>query len=132
MKKNILLIDDEELITASLQKLLNRQGYDVVVANDVASALQEVRNADFNLVISDVRIPEVDGLEGIEKIRTLLKESNKPMIPEVLMTGYADLDKYEKAKSLNVMEYLYKPFDNAQFLATVNSILKPEEKNNDN
>jgi len=125
MKKNILLIDDEELITVSLQKLLNRQGYDVVTANDVAFALQRIEDTDFDLIVSDVRIPGMDGIEGIKKIRSALKKLNKPSVPEILITGYADLDKYEKAMSLNVTEYLYKPFDNSKFLEIVNRILNP-------
>ena len=124
MKKNILLIDDEELITVSLRKLLNRQGYDVVTANDVAFALQKIKDTDFDLIVSDVRIPGVDGIEGIQKIRSTLKKLDKPSIPEILITGYADLDKYEKAMSLNVTEYLYKPFDNSEFLEIVKRILK--------
>lgn len=125
MKKNILLIDDEKLITASLQKLLNRQGYDVVTANDVAFALEKIQDTDFDLIVSDVRIPGVDGIEGIQKIRSILKTLDKPLIPEILITGYADLDKYEKAMSLNVTEYLYKPFDNNEFLEIVKRILNP-------
>ena len=125
MKKNILLIDDEELVTVSLRKLLNRQGYDVVTANDVALALQKIKETDFDLIVSDVRIPGADGIEGIQKIRSAIKKLNKPSIPEILITGYADLDKYEKAMSLNVTKYLYKPFDNNEFLEIVKRILNP-------
>lgn len=125
MKKNILLIDDEELITVSLQKLLNRQGYGVVAVNDVARALQKIKETDFDLIVSDVRIPGVDGIEGIQKIRGALKTLDKPPVPEILITGYADLDKYEKAMSLNVTKYLYKPFDNSEFLEIVKGILNP-------
>jgi len=125
MKKNILLIDDEELVTTSLQKLLNRCGYDAVVANDVALALQKIKDADFDLIISDVRMPGMDGIEGIEKIRSTLKELDKPPVPEILITGYADLDKYEKAMDLNITKYIYKPFDNNEFLEIVKGILAP-------
>lgn len=125
MAKQILVIDDEEMITATLQKLLSRQGYDVVTANDVAFALQKIKDADFDLIVSDVRMPGVDGIEGIQKIRSALKELDKPSIPEIVITGYADLDKYEKATRLNVTKYLYKPFDNTEFLEIVKRILNP-------
>ena len=125
MKKNILIIDDEEMITVSLQKLLDREGYHVVTANEVAVALQKIKDADFDLIVSDVRMPDVDGIKGIQKIRNALKRSEKPAVPEILITGYADLDKYEKAMRLDVTEYLYKPFDNSEFLRIVKRILNP-------
>lgn len=125
MKKNILLIDDEKMVRISLKKLLSRQDYNVVEACDVKSALQEIRESDFDLIVSDVRIPDVDGIEGIQKIRGLTKELKKPSIPEILITGYADLEKFEKAMSLNVTKYLYKPFDNNEFLSVVKGLLNP-------
>jgi CheY-like chemotaxis protein len=124
MAKKIVVIDDEDLITASLQKLLSRQGYDVVIAQKSSLALQKVKETDFDLIISDVRMPEMDGIETLRQIRAYLQKSNKKLIPEILITGYADLDKYEKAMDLKVAEYVYKPFDNAGFLQVVKKIFK--------
>ena len=123
MAKKILVIDDEELITISLQKLLSRQGYEVVTSQDAGSALQKIKEGGFDLIISDVRMPGMDGIETILKIRKNLQESKKQLIPEVLITGYADLDKYEKAKELNVARYVNKPFDNDEFLRITKEIL---------
>ena len=123
MAKKILVIDDEELITISLQKLLSRQGYEVVTSQDAGSALQKIKEGGFDLIISDVRMPGMDGIETILQIRKYLQESKKQLIPEVLITGYADLDKYEKAKELNVARYVNKPFDNDEFLRITKEIL---------
>jgi len=119
MAKKILVIDDEELITKSLLKLLEKEGYKTTVARTGKEALEIVKKNDFDLVISDVRMPEMDGIETVEKIRAHFKSLEKKPIPEILITGYADIEKYEKARKLEVKDYIYKPFDTDVFLKTV-------------
>jgi len=123
MSKNILVIDDEGLVTKSLQRLLQSKGYNVVVAGNGLIALEKVKDTDFDLIISDVRMPQMDGIETIRNIRKFLKQQGKKSIPEIVITGYADADKYENAMSLKVREYLFKPFDNADFLEVVQKVL---------
>ena len=119
MVKKILVIDDEELITKSLLKLLSNEGYNTTVAKSGKEALEKVKKIDVDLIISDVRMPEMDGIETIKEIRSYLEKSNKKPIPEVLITGYADADKYTSAMELEVNDYLYKPFNNKEFLQIV-------------
>jgi CheY-like chemotaxis protein len=119
MAKKILVIDDEELITKSLLRLLSAEGYNVAVAKNGSEALDRVKGADFDLIVSDVRMPELDGIETIRQIRAYLEKSNKNQIPEILITGYADKEKYETAMDLKVADYLYKPFDREDFLKVV-------------
>jgi CheY-like chemotaxis protein len=119
MAKSILVIDDEELVAVSLKRLLKKEGYNVAVAGNGKEAIDEVKESDFDLIISDVRMPEMDGIEIIKQIRSCLEKSNKKPVPEILITGYADSDKYEEALGLKVTEYLYKPFDNAELLRVV-------------
>ena len=123
-KKQILVIDDEELVTKSLLKLLNSKGYTATIARSGLEALAKVKEDNFDLIISDVRMPEMDGIETIRQIRTYLEKSNKKPVPEVLITGYADADKYERAKDLDIKDYLYKPFDNAEFLKIVKGVIE--------
>ena len=119
MPKKILVIDDEELITKSLLRLLGNEGYDVAVARNGSEALARVKESDFELIISDVRMPELDGIETIRQIRAYLNKIDKKPIPEILITGYADKEKYETAMDLKVADYLYKPFDREDFLKAV-------------
>jgi len=119
MAKKILVIDDEELITKSLLRLLSAEGYNVAVAKNGSEALDRVKEADFDLIVSDVRMPELDGIETIRQIRAYLKTIDKKPIPEILITGYADKEKYETAMNLKVADYLYKPFDREDFLKVV-------------
>lgn len=119
MAKNILLIDDDELVTGSLKLFLKSEGYNVTTARSGSEANKKVKEADFNLIISDVRMPGMDGIETIKNIRNYLKGANKNTIPEILITGYADNEKYKEGVALNVTNYLYKPFDNDQLLRAV-------------
>jgi len=119
MTKRILVIDDEELVTRSLLRLLNTEGYNASVVKSGQEALLKIQDSEFDLIICDVRMPEMDGIETIKQIRAYLEKSNKEPIPEVLITGYADADKYEQASYLEIVDYLYKPFDNAEFLRIV-------------
>lgn len=119
MAKDILIIDDEELITKSLQKLLKKQGYDVSIAQSGAEALKQIKDRDFNLIVCDVRMPQMDGVETVKEIRRILKEQGKEPIPEILITGYADEGKYKSAVDLKVADYIYKPFDRQEFIEVI-------------
>jgi len=119
MAKKILVVDDEELVTKSLLKLLNAEGYDATIVRSGKEAIEKVKKTDFDLIICDVRMPQMDGIETVKEIRAYLEKENKKLIPEVLISGYADIKKYEEAMNLKVVEYIYKPFDSAEFLRVV-------------
>ena len=114
-----MIVDDEELIAKSLRKLLSKEGYSLSVTKSGQEAIDEIKKSDFDLIISDIMMSGIDGIETIRHIRNYLKESNKKLIPEILITGYADLEKYNKAVELKVADYIYKPFDSADFLHAV-------------
>jgi CheY-like chemotaxis protein len=123
MKKRILVVDDEELITKSLLKLLGAQGYEVTVVRNGKEAIEKIKDSEFDLIISDVRMPDLDGVETIKQIRDLLKQESRNPIPEILITGYADKGRYEAAMDLKVIDYIYKPFDTKEFVATVKNTI---------
>ena len=111
MAKKILVIDDEELIIRSLAKLLEKNNYEAFIAKTGKDALVMVEEENFDLIISDIRIPGLNGIETIKNIYEVLK-NNKSKIPPVLfITGYADQECEQEAKSLNPIDYIYKPFD---------------------
>ncbi len=123
MARKILVVEDEKIITKSLQKLLQKKGYEVDVTNSGREALEKIKSADFNLIICDIRMPDMDGIETIKAVRAYRSEQAKPAIPEILITGYADEEKYKNAVELNVTAYLYKPFDTEELIEAIkNSI----------
>lgn len=119
MAKNILIIDDEELVVESLDKLLKKEGYGVVLAENHKEALAKVKDMDFDLIVSDIRMPEINGVEIIQEIRRFLIENGKKLIPEILITGYSGEDCLKLAEELKVADLIYKPFDVRDFLKIV-------------
>jgi two-component system response regulator HydG/two-component system response regulator AtoC len=124
MAKTILVIDDEELVTESLKKLLKREGYNVIIAKDGREALEQIREYNFNLIITDIRMPELNGIETIRNIRDYLNQKRRKSIPEILITGYSSENSIKEAQELKVADYIYKPFNIKDFLAIVKKNLK--------
>jgi len=124
MRKKILVIDDEGLITTSLEQLLKKSGYDVDIANSGHAAMDKIKEMDFDLIISDIRMPEMNGVEVIKKIREYLRQTGKSLVPEILITGYVDKENFEEAQQLKVADYIYKPFNIKEFLDVVKKNLK--------
>ena len=119
MAKRILVIDDEALVIESLKKLLKKKGYDVSIAKNGLEAMQRIEEGDFDLIVSDIRMPDMNGIEIIKKIREYLKRKGKGSVPEILITGYASKENLEEAKKLNVADYIYKPFNIKDFLDVI-------------
>lgn len=118
-EKKILVIDDEELVLKSIQTLLRRTGYEVIVSRNGQEALSVIKELQIDLIVCDVRMPSFSGIETIKAIRSFLLSEQKNLIPEILITGYAEESFNKQIEELNVAEYMYKPFDLRDFLASV-------------
>lgn len=119
MNRSILLIDDDELVLQSVASLLQSRGYTVEKARNGFEAIEKAQQKKFDLVISDIRMPGMDGIELIQRLREFTKERQGKLIPEILITGYSDENAYLRALKLKVTDYLYKPFDMEEFLSIV-------------
>ncbi len=119
MAKNILLIDDDKLILMTLKRLLTHEGYQVTTALNGQAALRKMAEDGFDLIISDIKMPNMDGIETIKKIREFLAQHHKTPIPELFITGYAKEDVYQKALELHAAGYIEKPFDVKTLVQTV-------------
>lgn len=124
MPKNILIIDDEELIVRSLVKVLEKEGYQVLVAKNGADALVMSQEEKFDLIIADIRMPGINGVDTVESIFTDLRQKQKQEIPVIFITGYADKDIETRAKVLNPVAYIYKPFDIGTLVGKVEEVLR--------
>jgi CheY-like chemotaxis protein len=122
--KKILVIDDEELIVKSLSKLLERNGFEVFVTKAGQDALIMVEDEEFDLIISDVRMPGINGVEVVKSIFEELKKQNKVNPPVIFITGYADKDCEKEAQQLRPSAYIYKPFDISDLVGKVKEVLK--------
>jgi len=114
MKKKILIVDDDSLVLKTLQNLLSRHNYEVHCAKSSEDALRQVESGNFNLIVSDVRMPEQDGIELLKKIR-----ANGLGTPFVFITGYASENTPIDAIKLGAKDYILKPFNLDELLESV-------------
>lgn len=118
----ILVVDDEERLCHSLESLLVRTGYEVRTATDGVEALRIYSESAFDLVISDIRLPGMDGIELLQAIR-----SQTPDAMVILMTAYASLETAVAAINMGAYDYLMKPIEFTQLkLATKRALEKRE------
>ena len=124
MEKSILLIDDDKLLLMTLKRLLTREGYKVITALSGYGALRRMKEDGFDLIISDIKMPNMSGIETVKKIREYLAQNSKKPIPEVFITAYAKEDIYQKALQLNAAGYIQKPFDMKALLRTAKEAIE--------
>ena len=102
----ILLVDDEAVILTVLQSLFKANGYDVVAEKDGEKALSLISSEDFDLLISDMRMTPVDGMEILAYAKKV-----HPEMPVLMLTAYGSIDTAEEAMSLGAFGYHLKPFN---------------------
>ncbi|OGX41935.1 MAG: hypothetical protein A3G37_02095 [Omnitrophica WOR_2 bacterium RIFCSPLOWO2_12_FULL_46_30] len=123
-RKKILVIDDEELVIRSLSKLLEKNGYTVFLAKNGQDALVMVEEETFDLLIADIRMPGMNGVETVLSINEILKKQNIKKVPVIFITGYAD-EKIEKmVEEFTPVAYIYKPFDISDLVNKVKEVLR--------
>ena len=124
MMKNILLVDDDKLVLMTLKRLLAREGYNVTTARSGEGALRRIKEANFDLIVSDIKMPLMDGVETVKKIREYLTQNNRILIPEIFITAYAKEDIFKQALVLNAAGYIEKPFDVVALQQTVKKVIE--------
>lgn len=115
----ILLVDDEKINALSASRLLEKQGYTVTVASNGLEALARVEESDFDCILMDIQMPEMDGYEAIEKIRDEIVFGEKSKTPIIAMTGHCYSDAFEEFKRAGIKHYVCKPFDFDTLLAEI-------------
>ncbi len=110
----ILVVDDEPNYQIVLSELLRDEGYEVFTADSGTAGLPIVRDTDLDLVLTDMKMPGMDGIEFLRKIKEFNKE-----LPVILITAYAEVEKAVEAMHLGAFTYLAKPFSNEELLASV-------------
>jgi DNA-binding NtrC family response regulator len=117
-KVDILVVDDEEMMRELLQDVLELEGYSVITAEDGRIALDRVKERRPRLVISDIKMPHMNGFELLKSLKT-----HDPAMHVIMMTGYSDDVTVKDALRLNADEYIIKPFNTQDMTAIVRSIL---------
>jgi len=121
----ILAVDDSTSIRNLIQRTLEDKGYDVVVAEDGVQAMEIARSRTFNMVLTDINMPNMTGISLVSKLRRLETYKDTPIV----MVTTEDKDfKKEKAKSLGANGWLQKPFTQERLLNVVKVMLEKYSK----
>jgi len=117
--KKILVVDDEENMRWILTNVLKKAGYRVITADDGKKAVQKVIENDPDIILLDIKMPEMDGIQVLERVREL-----NPSIPVIIITAFADVKNAVQAMKLGAHDYLIKPFDNSELLLIIERALE--------
>ncbi len=127
MKLRILVVDDEPDICKALAFLLGREGYAVTTANSGEEALAKQKNERFDVVLTDLKMGQIDGMAVLEKIR-----ETAPDTAVVMMTAFASVESAIEAIKKGAADYIVKPFHNEEIKLTIRRILEKKRLVNEN
>lgn len=118
-KKTILVVDNEETIRETLQKILQREGYLALTAEDGQTALEVIRENKVNVIISDVCMPRMDGTKLLRLVKSIL-----PDVEVILMTGHGKMEMGLEALKDGAFDFIQKPFTKLAISKTVKQALE--------
>lgn len=122
--KKVLVVDDSETIRQHVAEALTRAGFQVVEASDGAAGLQKVSQQEFSMIILDVNMPLLNGLEMLERLKQDPKTAN---IPVLMLTTEAQRSMIERARHNGAKAWLIKPIKVESLISTVNKVLQQME-----
>jgi DNA-binding NtrC family response regulator len=126
-RPNILVIDDEAIALSNMSHVLIKEGYDVTTCKDGESGLNALRHTRFDLVLTDLHMPGVDGMDVLQHVHVTM-----PEIPVIMITGHATLDSAVEAMKRGAYHYISKPFRLDEAREIVKSALEFGRMKNEN
>ena len=122
-RPHVLLMEDEMNIAKGLEMVMREEGYEVDLADTGQGALDKFRASEFDLLVADLRLPDMDGMDVVQHVR-----EKRPRTNVVIITGYPSVSSAVEAVRMGVSDYLRKPFTEDEFKTAVKSALKEKEK----
>ncbi len=122
MKANILIVDDERSIRDSLEVVLQEEGYGTAVASTGKEALKHAEEQSFDVIITDLKMPEMDGMELLRKCRKMC-----PQTFIIIITAHGSLESAIQALRIGAYDYILKPFDFDDVLLKIRRMLRHKE-----
>jgi CheY-like chemotaxis protein len=116
-RARVLVIDDEALMRKLVRKILIKEGYSVTTASGPPEALQKLSQSNFDIVITDLRMPEVDGFSFVAQLRELHAATNL-----IVMTGFGDAETADQVRAHGADEYITKPFNEREIQVIVERV----------
>ncbi len=118
----ILIVDDEKHISAALASLVKAEGFKALVGRDGAAGLETIRSESPDLLLTDIKMPGMDGMELMRRAKDV-----DPDLPIVMITGYAEIHGAVKAIKAGAHDYLSKPFDNQEVVRVIHRALSERD-----
>lgn len=115
MKIRVLLVDDEEQFVETLAERLAMRDYDVTTSLSGDDAIEQVRGYNFDVVVLDVLMPGVDGIETLREIKQI-----KPLTEVIMLTGHATVETAIEGMKLGAYDYLMKPCETEELITKIN------------
>lgn len=122
-RPHVLLVEDEQTVANGLKMVMDEEGYDVDMANSGRVALNKFKAKNFDLMVADLRLPDIDGMEVIERVR-----KSRPETKVVIITGYPSIASAIKAIKIGVSDYLRKPFTDDEFITAVDTAMQDKQQ----
>lgn len=123
----ILVIDDERAIRNTLKEILGDEGHTVDVAEDGKKGMEKARQNEYDLIFSDVKMPEIDGIELLTALKQPTDENSYVDCPIVMISGHGDIETAVEALKKGAYDFIEKPLDLNRLLITIKNAL--EQKN---
>jgi len=121
----ILIVDDDENIRKVLMAILEDKGYNIEAVGTAREAIKRTEKRFYNLALIDIRLPDMEGIELLTKIR-----DTTPRMRKIIITGYPTLQNAVDAVNRGADAYIMKPFDVEKVLSTINEQLRKQEQEN--
>ena len=122
--KTILIVEDDKNLQITLSHILKEEGYDVITTMWGSMAIEEVKKGIPDLVLLDIMLPGMNGMQVLEKVKKIEKS-----LPVIMITGYGSTESAIRAIELGAYDYINKPFDYEKLIFKIsNAILKSRHK----
>ena len=122
--KHVFFVDDEQKVGKMVGRTLEQAGLKVSCFDRAAECLKQLHSQTCDLLITDVKMPEMDGIELLTKVKHII-----PSLPVLVITGYGDIKMAVKALKAGASDFIEKPLDRQSFLSAVDSVLKRNTQN---
>jgi two-component system response regulator PilR (NtrC family) len=122
MKAKILIVDDEKTIRESVAMVLSEEGYETDLASDGKIALEKLNENDYDILITDLKMPEMDGIELMNHCLKIC-----PQTSVIIITAHASIDSAIKALRMGAFDYIIKPFDFDDLILKINRLSEHKE-----
>ena len=117
--ETVLIVDDEKNYLVVLEALLGPEGYEIVTADNAQDAIRFIRNSDLDLMVTDMKMPGMSGMELLEQSKKI-----KPELPVIMMTAFGTIEMAVEAMKKQAYDYITKPFQNEELKLTIKKALE--------